>query len=311
MKGTYMAHHHHDHGVTSYGRAFAFGIALNLGFVGLELVFGLLSNSLALVGDSVHNFSDVLALLLAWGAAILVRRQATQRYTYGWRRASILAALINAVSIFVVIGGLMWEAIRRFSEPDPVSGQTMIGVAAVGIVVNAITALLFFAGRKTDLNIRGAFLHMAADAGVSLGVVIAGVIITLTGFQWLDPLVTLIIGGVVLVSGWGLLRDSVRLALDAVPESIDPLQVQTYLGQLPDVANVHDLHIWGMSTTETALTAHLVIDHAISNEDFLAQTADNLHNRFGIEHVTLQIESSRTAGSCRCCTPVDHKVPAM
>ncbi|MCC7449362.1 MAG: cation transporter [Anaerolineae bacterium] len=306
-----MAHHHHDHGVTNYGRSFAFGVILNLGFVGLELLFGLLSNSLALVGDAVHNFSDVLALLLAWGAAILVRRQATRRYTYGWRRASILAALINAVSIFVVIGGLMWEAIRRFSEPDPVSGPTMVGVAAVGIVINAVTALLFFSGRKTDLNIRGAFLHMAADAGVSLGVVIAGAIIAVTRFQWLDPLVTLIIGGIVLISSWGLLRDSVRLAMDAVPEGIDPAKVQSYLGQLPSVADVHDLHIWGMSTTETALTAHLVIDHAISNDDFLAQTADSLHDRFGIEHVTLQIESSRAAESCRCCAPVDQKVPAM
>ena len=289
---------HHDHQPKSYGRAFAIGVGLNVAFVLIEAFYGYLAHSLALIADAGHNLSDVLGLLLAWGASILAMRQPTPRRTYGLRRSSILAALINAVVLLIAIGGIAWEAIRRFNAPSSVEGGTVIWVAAVGIVINAMTAWLFVAGQKEDLNIRGAFLHMAADAGVSLGVVLAGVAILATGWQWLDPVVSLIIVVVIFVGTWGLLRDSVNLALDAVPEDIDVEKVQVFLSNLPGVTEVHDLHIWGMSTTETALTAHLIIQEVISSDALLSRVCKELHDEFGIEHATIQFETGDPAYPC-------------
>jgi cobalt-zinc-cadmium efflux system protein len=297
--------HVHDHGPARYGKAFAIGVVLNISFVIAEVLFGRLSHSLALVADAGHNLSDVLGLLLAWGASILAQRQPTQRRTYGMRRSTILAALINAVVLLIAIGAIAWEAIQRFSQPEPVGSSIVIVVACAGIGINGLTALLFLSGRKGDLNIRGAFLHMAADAGVSLGVVVAGVAILVTGWVWLDPVMSLGIGAVIVMSTWGLLRDSVNLALDAVPENVDMHGVQTYLACLPGVTEVHDLHIWGMSTTETALTAHLTIPEAMYTDAFLTQTAKELHDRYGIEHTTLQVETGDPEQRCHNCGPMN------
>lgn len=292
--------HGHNHGTSNYSRAFAIGIALNLGFVIVEFIYGRFAHSLALVADAGHNLSDVLSLALAWGAAVLSRRRPTEDRTYGFRRSSILASLINAVVLLIAIGAISSEAIRRFSDPNQVEGGTVIWVAAVGIAVNAITALLFMSGRKGDLNIKGAFIHMAADAGVSLGVVLAGFAIIYTGWLWLDPVVSLAISAVILIGTWGLLRDSVNLALDAVPEGVDLNSVREHLASLPTCVDVHDLHIWGMSTTETALTAHLVMNHSICDDALLARITDELHQKFGIEHATLQVEAGDPAYPCRC-----------
>lgn len=290
----------HEHGTVNYGRVFAIAVVLNLGFVVVEFLYGQLAHSLALVADAGHNLSDVLALLLAWGAIVLARRRPTPGRTYGLRRSSILAALANAVVLLVVVGAIAWEAVRRFSVPTPVAEQTVIWVAAIGIVINTGTALLFLSGRQGDMNIRGAFLHMAADAGVSLGVVLAGVAILATGWWWLDPVVSLVIVVVILVGTWDLLRDAVNLALDAVPERVDLHGISQYLAGLPKVIDVHDLHIWGMSTTETALTAHLVMTEAVCDDAFLARVEGELHQLFGIEHTTLQIETGHPAYPCRC-----------
>lgn len=297
--------HHHPHRPATYGRAFAIGVALNLLFVLVEFIYGRLSHSLALVADAGHNLSDVLGLLVAWGASLLAQRQPSQRRTYGLRRSTILAALINAAALFVAIGAIAWEALARLNEPAPVAGRTVIAVAAVGVVINTATALLFMRGQHEDLNIRGAFLHMAADAGVSLGVVLTGIAILMTGWSWLDPVVSLLVAGVILIGSWSLLRDSVNLALDAVPENIDLSEVQAYLHRLPSVVDVHDLHIWGMSTTESALTAHLVIlDGGGGDQDqLLTRATQELHDGFGIEHVTLQLETSDLAHRC-CLEPV-------
>lgn len=303
-----MAHDHghgHSHAPANYGRAFLLGVILNLGFVIVETIFGLLSNSLALVADAGHNLSDVLALLLAWGASILVRRRPTRRYTYGLRRSSILAALANAVLLLVAVGAIAWESIQRLGKPGHIDGETVIWVAAVGIVINGATAFMFMSGRKEDLNIKGAFLHMVADALVSLGVVIAGAVILFTGWEWLDPVISLIIVAIILISTWELLRDSINLALDAVPAGIDIAGITNYLLSLPDVSEVHDLHIWGMSTTETALTAHLVIPNGVDTDALIARATEELHDRFKIEHTTLQIEHSDLANICTYCTPVD------
>ena len=291
-------HQGHEHGQGNYNRAFAIGTALNIGFVIVEAVYGYRANSLALVADAGHNLSDVLGLLLAWGAGVLTRRPPTRRHTYGLRRSSILAALVNALVLLLAMGAIAWEAVRRFSEPSSVSGGTVIGVAVVGIIINTVTALMFMSGRQQDLNIRGAFLHMAADAGVSLGVVLAGIAIVFTGWLWFDPVVSLIIVVVVVVGTWQLLKESLDLALDAVPAGIEPLAVRTYLVELPDVAGVHDLHIWGMSTTETALTAHLVMPTGYPGDAFLIQVNRELHDHFGIEHTTFQIETGDPSYPC-------------
>jgi cobalt-zinc-cadmium efflux system protein len=284
-----MAHNHH-HGPANYNRAFAMGVVLNVGFVIVEAAFGIMAGSLALLADAGHNLSDVLGLFLAWGADYLVQRRPTERRTYGWRKSSILAALINAVVLLFVLGGITWDAILRFTAPVPVAGKTIIYVALVGVVINTATALLFLPGRKRDLNIRGAFLHMAADAGVSAGVVIAGIAILLTGKLWIDPVVSLVITVIILFGTWGLLRDAFNLAMDAVPKNIDPEAVRAYLSSLPGVFGVHDMHIWAMSTRETALTAHLVKPDPADDDALIAIASKALHDRFGIDHTTLQWE---------------------
>ncbi len=291
------AHDHagHSHAPDSFGAAFAIGAGLNTAFVIAELVFGYAANSLALISDAVHNFSDVIALLLAWGAAWLAKKRPTDSHTYGYRRASILAALFNAGLLLVAVGGIAVEAINRLQEPAAVSGWTVVAVAAIGIAINGATALLFMRGRKGDLNIRGAYLHMAADAGVSLGVVVAALVIMVTGWLWVDPVISLGIAAVVLAGGWGLMRDSVNLALDAVPKGIELAGVKDYLGKLEGVTEVHDLHIWAMSTNETALTAHLVRPGGY-DDSFLHGVCEELSRRFHIHHATLQIE----AGSDVC-----------
>ena len=281
--------HSHRHQV-DFGRAFAIGILLNTAFIGTEVAFGLLSDSLTLLADAGHNLSDVMGLLIAWGATNLERRSPTKRFTYGLRRTSVLAALANAILLLVSIGAIAWEAIRRLREPAPVAGLTMIWVAAVGVVVNGLTAWLFVGGRKGDLNIRGAFLHMIADAAVSAGVVVAGFAILYTGWSLLDPISSLAIVAIILVGTWGLLRDSINLVLDAVPRGIDPGAVQEFLEQLPGVAAIHHLHVWGLSTTETACTAHVVKREPQLDDQLLKQIAHELHERFGIEHTTIQFE---------------------
>ena len=291
-------HQHHQHDHTDYNRAFAIGVALNIGFIIVEIVFGLLADSLALLADAGHNLSDVLGLLLAWGASYMVKRRPTKRHTYGWRKSSILAALMNAIVLMTAIGAIAWEAIRRFSDPAPVGGQTIIIVAAIGVVINTATALLFISGRKHDLNIRGAFLHMAADAGVSAGVVVAGMIIIASGWMWIDPLVSIVIAVIILIGTWGLMRDAFNLALDAVPKGIDPQAVTDYLAGLPGVESVHDLHIWAMSTTETALTAHLVKPDSKNDDILIEKASRELHAQFGIEHVTLQWERWQELNHC-------------
>lgn len=285
----------HSHVPDRFGSAFAVGVALNTAFVVAELVFGYAANSLALISDAVHNFFDVIALLLAWVAGWLARKRPTQQHTYGYRRASILAALVNAGLLLIAVGGIAVEAIKRIEEPAAVAGGTVVVVAALGIVVNGGTALLFMRGRHGDINIRGAFLHMAADAAVSLGVVVAALVIMWTGWQWIDPAISLSIAAVVLASGWGLARDSVNLALDGVPKGIELAGVRDYLGRLEGVTEVHDLHIWAMSTNETALTAHLVRPGGY-DDSFLHGICEELSHRFHIQHATLQIE----AGSDVC-----------
>lgn len=272
-------------------------MALNIAFVTIEAVFGVLAGSLALVADAAHNFSDVIGLLLAWGASYLSRRERSERRTYGWRSSSILAALLNAALLLVVTGGIAWAAVQRFSAPTQVIGGTVVWVALAGVGINTATALLFMRGRHSDLNIRGAFLHMAADAAVSAGVVAAGVAILWTRWTWIDPMVTLLIAAVILASTWGLFRESINLALHAVPAGIDPQEVDAYLRSLPGVTAVHDLHIWAMSTTQTALTAHVVRGEAHDDDRLVAEAARELHDRFGIEHTTMQWERAAEA----CC----------
>lgn len=301
-----MAHdHHHDHhghghqhGPANYGRAFAVGITLNLGFVGVEVVYGLMANSMALIADAGHNLSDVLALALAWLASLLAQRKPSGRFTYGLRSSSILAALANSMLLLVVSGAILWEAILRLLKPETVGSGTIIWVAAIGIAINTATALMFMKGRKDDLNIRGAYLHMAADALVSAGVVLAGLGMTLTGWAWLDPVVSILIVGAIIWSTWGLLADSVSLSLHAVPPGIDAAAIRRYLAALPNVAEVHDLHIWGMSTTETALTAHLLMSDGYPGDAFITQTVHELHEHFQIGHATLQVETADKHYAC-------------
>ena len=292
--------HDHDHSAPpmDHNRAFALGIVLNLGFVAVEAGYGFHANSLALLADAGHNLSDVLGLALAWGASILVMQDRTARRTYGLRRSSILAALANALLLLVAVGGIVWEAVQRLRSPEPIASGTVMLVAGIGIVINTVTALLFLRGRAKDLNIRGAFLHMAADAAVSAGVVGAALVIQRTGAQWIDPVTGLVIAVVITVGTWGLLRDSVDLAMDAVPAGIDPAEVEAYLAALPGVTRVHDLHIWGMSTTHVALTAHLVRPGSTNDDTMLSEAGHQLHHRFGIEHVTLQVERDEAIASC-------------
>jgi len=282
--------HNHYHSAPDYSRAFAVGVTLNVLFVVVEAVFGFLSDSLALLTDAGHNLSDVLGLLLAWGAAVLAQRRPSARRTYGYSRATILASLFSGLLLMGAVGAIGWEAVNRLMQPGEPAGKTIMVVAAVGVVINTVTALFFLAGKDNDLNIRGAYLHMAADAAVSLGVVLAGAMIFWFDFTWIDPLISLVIAAVILLSTWGLLRDSLNLAVDAVPRNVDPEEVRAYLAGLPAVVQVHDLHIWPMSTTDTALTAHLVMQPVPEDDAFLQGISRQLETRFGIHHATIQIE---------------------
>ena len=297
------AHGGHTHGPVNHDRAFAIGIALNLGFVLIEGGYGWHIDSLALLADAGHNLSDVAGLVLAWGGALAGRLRPDARHTYGWQRASILAAFVNALLLLVAMGALGLEAVQRLSQPQPVQGLTIVGVAALAIVVNTATALLFLRGREHDLNIRGAFLHMAADALVSVGVVIAGLLAWRFGWNWLDPVVSLLIAAVIVVGTWGLFRQSLHLLFDGVPEGIDLGEVQALLEGLPGVERVHDLHVWAMGTAQTALTAHLLMPEQPADDAFLAEASRQLHERFEIAHVTLQ--AIRTPFTPSCHAPVD------
>lgn len=292
---------HHHAPPAGFDGAFALGAALNGGFVVAEVVFGIAAHSVVLLADAAHNLGDVLGLLLAWGATVLGRRRPTRQRTYGYGRSSILASLTNAVVLLVGVGAIAVEAIQRLVAGVPagtVGGTTIIIVAAAGIVINGVTAWLFARGRKGDLNVRAAFLHMAADALVSLGVVISGVIILFTGWAWVDPAASLIIAALILVSTWSVLRDSVNLALDKVPEGVDVAAVQDYLAGLPGISEVHDLHVWGLSTTETALTVHLVRPNAAIDDGLLHEVCETLKKRFGIGHSTIQVEDGGSGHIC-------------
>jgi cobalt-zinc-cadmium efflux system protein len=292
--------HRHGHAAApgDFGGAFAVGIAINLAYVVVEVAIGLLAGSLALLADAGHNLADVLGLGLSWGAALLGRRQPSRRFTYGLRSSSILAALANAIILLVVTGGIAWEGVRRLTEPVAVSGGIVAWVAALGIFVNGGTALLFARGRRRDLNVKSAFLHMLADALIAAGVVVAGIAIALTGWRWLDPAVGLVVSATIVYGTWGLLRDSMRLALNAVPEGIDTGAVRAHLAALPGVREVHDLHIWGMSTTETALTCHLVMPGGHPGDAVLGRLTRELNERFGIHHATIQIELADSEEVC-------------
>jgi cobalt-zinc-cadmium efflux system protein len=289
------SHHGHSHAPrASYGRAFAIGIVLNLGFVIIEAGYGFWADSMALLSDAGHNLGDVLGLAIAWGAELLAKRSPTERFTYGLRSSSILAALFNALLLLVAVGGIAWESIERLIEPTPVAAVTVMIVAGIGILVNGFTAFLFMGGQN-DLNIRGAFLHMVADAAVSLGVVLGGLAILWTGANWIDPVLSLVIAGVILWSTWGLLNQSLTLSLHGVPRDIAVPDVRKALERMPGVARVHHLHVWAVSTSETALTAHLVMPDGHPGDRFLAEAQQELKEHFGIRHMTLQIEIHRPA----------------
>jgi cobalt-zinc-cadmium efflux system protein len=298
-------HSHHQH-FQDFNAAFAVGIALNTAYVLFEVVFGVMGHSLALLADAGHNLSDVLGLLLAWAASAMTKSLPTKRRTYGLRGTSILAALFNAIFLLVSVGAIVWEALRRFKAPTEVAANIVIWVSLLGIAINTATALMFRAGRKRDLNIRGAFLHMAADAAISAGVVIAGFAILWTGMHWIDPLVSLIISAVIIWGTWDLLRESTNLALQAVPRDIEPEKVERYLAQLPGVSKVHDLHIWAMSTTETALTVHLVKPDGNIDDELLARVCKELEENFHIGHVTIQLECGSESHPCQ--QAADHAV---
>jgi cobalt-zinc-cadmium efflux system protein len=307
-----MAHDHNYHDdppPADFSRAFAIGTALNLTFVLVEGGYGFMANSLALLADAGHNLSDVMALLLAWGSMIMARRGATARHTYGFKKGTILVSLGSALFLYAAIGVILWEAVGRLRAPAEVNGMAITAVAAIGVVINTATALLFMAGRKDDLNIKGAFLHMAADAAVSAGVVVAGIIIAATGWNWLDPLISIAIALVVLIAGWGLFKDSLHLTMAGVPAHIEAEAVLAYLTGLPGVQCVHDLHIWAASTTENVLTAHLVMPQG-GDDTFLHETAEHLRHDFAIHHTTIQIEREDVSGACHinnknqgCCWP--------
>ena len=298
-----MNHDHHHHGprglaAGQFDRAMAIGVVLNVVFVAVELAAGFLAGSLALVADAGHNAGDVVGLLLAWGAAWLSRRPPSRRYTWGLGRATIFAALANAALLLVACGAIVWEAWHRLQDPEPVAGPTVIVVAAVGVVINTLTALLFIRGHA-DANVRGAFLHMAADAAVSAGVVVAGIVIAATGLGWIDPVVSIVIAIVIVVGTWGLFRESLELALDAVPRGFDPDKLQAALAELPGVAEVHDLHVWGPSTSEVSLTVHLVVAADADRDAILAAAHRLVREDFHVAHATIQIEGVTVPPACR------------
>ncbi len=295
----------HAHAPADFGRAFAIGTALNAGFVLLEAIYGFRANSVALLADAGHNLGDVFGLLMAWGASALVKRPPTPRFTYGYRSSTILAALGNAILLLLATGAIAWEAVQRLGSPEPVAATTVMVVAGIGIAINGFTAWMFMAGRGDDINIKAAYAHMAADAVVAAGVVASGLAIALTGWHWVDPVTSLIISAVIVWGTWGLLRGSVELAMNAVPAGIDPAKVRQHLESLPGVAAIHDLHIWPMSTTEAALTCHLVMPLGAPDDGFIANAAENMKVAFGIAHSTLQIERGDGA---ECALAPDHLV---
>jgi cobalt-zinc-cadmium efflux system protein len=299
----HAGHEHHGHGhhhaaPDGNGRAFALAIGLNTIFVAIEFSYGVIANSTALMADAGHNLSDVLGLVLAWGAALLTRSTPNGRFTYGLRSSSILAALLNALLLMMACGAIAWEAVHRLGSPSPVAGVTVSVVAAIGVLVNGVSAWLFMAGRKHDLNIRAAYLHMAADAAISLGVVVSGLVIMATGWSWLDPAVSIAIVLLILWSTWSLLGESLRMVLGAVPATVNADQIGRFLEGQPGVSEIHDLHIWAMSTTETALTAHLVMPEGYPGDDVIDCIVARLNDDFGIHHCTLQVELGTTEHGC-------------
>ncbi|MBC8210253.1 MAG: cation transporter [Gammaproteobacteria bacterium] len=297
-----MSHSHH-HPAANYNRAFAIGISLNLIFVVIEASYGIMADSLALIADAGHNLSDVISLLLAWGANRLATRPSSAMRTYGLRRVTILASLASAVLLLLALGGIAWEAFGRLFDPQPVEGMIIIIVAAIGVVINSLTAWLFMAGQQHDLNIRAAYLHMAADAGISLGVVIAGVLILFSGWIWIDPVLSLAIVLVILIGTWQLLKESVNLSVDAVPNGTNMQGIRDYFHSIAPVMALHDLHVWALSTTETALTVHLVIDQTTIDNGFLLEIQQHLHDHFDIEHSTIQVENGATENCCMLNRP--------
>lgn len=297
-----LNHHNHNH-TPGYNRAFAIGIILNTAFSITEAAFGIISNSMALVADAGHNFSDVISLLLAWGASYLATKKPTPRRTYGFRRITILASIASGVLLLIAVGAITLESIGRFRSPQQVGGMTIIVVAGIGTVINLITAYMFLDNYRKDLNIKGAYLHMLADAGVSAGVVISGIVIMITGWLVLDPVISILIVIVILAGTWGLLKDSLNLALDTVPKDINPGEVREYLLGIKDVRSVHDLHIWAMSTTEVALTAHLIMPGWKPDDRFLNRICEDLQNKFGIDHPTIQIEQGEEDELCSQSVP--------
>lgn len=290
--------HEQSHQSNNYNRSFAIAVILNVVFVVIEAGYGVFADSLALIADAGHNLSDVVSLLLAWGANLLSKKAATLNRTYGLKKTTIMASMASAIILLVALGGITWEAIGRFFDPQSIEGTTVIVLAGIGVAINSITALLFIKGQKHDLNIRGAFLHMAADAGISLGVVVAGVFVLLRDWLWIDPVASLLIAAVIFAGTWGLLRDSANYAIDAVPKHIDLPEVREYLLSLENVSSIHDLHVWPLSTTEIALTVHLVVDNESLDNNFLRALQQHLHDYFGIEHSTIQIESARGKKNC-------------
>jgi cobalt-zinc-cadmium efflux system protein len=296
--------HGHSHAPANVDRAFGIGIALNAAFVAIEAFYGWKVDSLALLADAGHNLSDVIGLVLAWGGALAGRLRPDARHTYGWKRASILAAFINAMLVLVAMGSLAWEAVHRLQSPQPIEGVTIMVVAGIGIVVNTATALLFMRGRDDDLNIRGAFVHMAADALVSAGVVAAGGLALWFGWTWLDPVVSLLIAAIIVFGTWSLFKQSLHLLFDGVPNGVDLRQVQALLEGLPGVDRVHDLHVWAMGTAEIAMTAHLVMPDGQADDAFLQDATQRLHDRFDIDHVTLQVARVPLTSPCAPMDPV-------
>jgi cobalt-zinc-cadmium efflux system protein len=308
-------HHNHDHGhghghhhpaPGDNGRAFLLSIVLNAGFVAIEFVYGFIANSTALMADAGHNLSDVLGLMLAWGAALLAKSAPTRRFTYGLRGSSILAALFNGLLLMVACGAIGWEAVLRFAHPQAVAGTTVSIVAAVGVLVNGFSAWLFMAGSKDDINVRGAYLHMAADAALSLGVVVAGLVVMSTGWTWLDPAVSLVIVVIIVAGTWSLLKESLQMVLAGVPASVDATQVTAFLTSQTGVSEVHDVHIWAMSTTETALTAHLVMPGGYPGDAAIDHIVEHLREDFAIHHCTLQVEQGTTNHS-GCALHDEHE----
>jgi cobalt-zinc-cadmium efflux system protein len=292
-----MSHDHH-HNITNHNRAFALGVLLNIGFVIVEVGYGLLANSMALIADAGHNLSDVASLLLAWGASALANKAATAKRTYGLRKITVFASLLSAVLLLLALGVITFEALERIRNPQPIEGLTIIVVAGIGVFINFFTALLFFKGQKQDLNIRGAFLHMAADAAVSLGVVISGMFILFKNWIWIDPVISLVIVAVISVSTWGLLRDSFNYAIDGVPNNIDTDKIREYFLNFDCVERLHDLHVWPLSTSENAITVHLVVNTTLVDNDFLLTLKTELSEHFGVTHSTIQVESDGQSDIC-------------